>query len=112
MYRQPEIPALQVPQRSIDGAQRFYGEPLLAMVAQAVAEALPMKLGCQGIRSYQERVIKLDDRRGQKGRAECFTPATQPVLTDDLDQQSSAVFVPGLRIGERLRQCGSRADRL
>jgi hypothetical protein len=59
------------------------------MIAQPVVEDLPVKLGCQGIRSYQERFIKLDDRRAQKGQAECFTPATQPVLTDDLDQQSS-----------------------
>ena len=42
--------------------------------------------------------MELDDRRGQNRRAEGFTPATQPVITDDLDQQRTAPFVPGLRI--------------
>jgi hypothetical protein len=75
------------------------------MVAQPVVEVLPVKLSGEGIRIHQERFIELDDRGGQNRRAEGFTPATQPVITDDLDQQRTAPFVPGLRIGERLYQC-------
>jgi hypothetical protein len=68
---------LMIRYRIIASIIRFIAEPLMYQyLARCPFSAAPL-------------LLKLDDRRGQKGQAECFTPATQPVLTDDLDQQSS-----------------------
>lgn len=62
------------------------------MIAQPVVEALPVKLGCQGIRSYQERFIKLDDRRGQKGRPNA---SPQPLSPSSLTISTSRALHEG-----------------
>src|SRR3954449_11604566 len=111
MHRQAEMPALQIPQRDVDCAQRFDREALLAVVAQPIIEALPMPLGGERILPNQQRLVELYDRSGQPRRAERLAPAAVAVLSDDLDKAGAAPFVPGLRIGEGLGQrCFENVD--
>lgn len=63
-HGQAEVPALEVPQRHIDGAQCLDGQPLLAMITQPVVEILPMKLGREPIRTKEKRLVEIDDWRG------------------------------------------------
>ena len=39
VHRQAEVPALEVPQRHIDGAQCLDGQPLLAMITQGCRDS-------------------------------------------------------------------------
>src|SRR5262245_16204573 len=100
------MPALQVPQCYIDGAQRLDGQSLLAMIAQSVVVILPVKYGGQRVCANQKRLVKLDNRPSQTRWSERLPPTAQPVLADDLDEQGPAAVVPGLRVGEWFGQRG------
>ncbi len=49
VHRHAEMPPLEVPQRDVDGRQRFDRQPLLAVIAQPVVEGLPMPFGGERI---------------------------------------------------------------
>ena len=88
------MPALQIPQRDVDRAQRFDRQALLAVVAQPVIEGLPVPLGGKRILPDQQRLVELDDRSGQPSRTESLAPAAVAVFSDDLDKAGAAPFVP------------------
>ena len=104
VHRQPEMAALQIPQRDVDRAQGLDREAFLAMVAQPVVERFPDRLGRQRIGANEERLVEFDDRRSQPRRPERLAPAAVAILADDLDEARAAPLVPCLRIGERLGQ--------
>ena len=87
VHRLPERPPLEIPQRDVDAAQRLDREPALAVIAQAVVEALPVPFDGERVLADQQRRVGLDDGAVRPRRAEGLAEAGQPLLADDLDDE-------------------------